>query len=132
MSKDKYFLNCVASDTCQLDDDEWLDFGINGSKKKSKKKKKKSKEKKKSKKKEKKSKDKKGKSKKHKKKDTLIERLIEKSADRGLDIVADGFHLFFEKNLKLNNNLFYPVCFSMFTYCYHVYMVAIDKTDLKE
>lgn len=87
-------MNCLEyanSDAFLYEEDEWLDFGIYESKKKKKKKKKDKKKDKKS---------KKGKAKKHKCKNTLGERLIEKSIDSGLGIVADGFHLYFEKKFK--------------------------------
>ena len=86
--KNKYFLDYTNSDAFLYEDDEWLDFGIYESKKKCKKKDKKGK------------KSKKRKAKKHKCKNTLGERLLEKSIDSGLGIVADGFHLYFEKKFK--------------------------------
>ena len=89
--KNKCYLEYANSDAFLYEDDEWLNFGINGSKKKGKKKKKNKKKDKKS---------KKGKSEKRKCKDTLAERLIEKTVDSSLSIVADGFHQYFEKKFK--------------------------------
>ena len=89
--KSMNYLEYANSDAFLSEADEWLDFGIYGSKKKREKNKKKKKDKK--------SKHKKGKYK-HKKKDNLAERLLEKTIDSSLGIMADGFHQYFEKKFK--------------------------------